>query len=141
MMSQKAYAKINLVENLHFHGERQDGVSLEMDARPDDPNAAGLTPMELLLQAMGGCTAVDVVGMLRKMRIEPEKFEIVIEGVKRDKPPKMYQQIDVVYRCKAKNLTLKNLERAVGLSIEKYCSVSNALKETAEINWRCEIIK
>jgi len=112
-----------------------------MDSRPANVTTAGPTPMELLLQSLAGCTGMDVVFILRKRRLEVEKFEIVVEGIKREEHPQVYEEISLVYRAKGTGITLKVLEKAVSLSQDKYCSISSMLKNSVKLNWKCEIIE
>ena len=140
-MTNKANATVTFIKGFHFKGQNHDGLGVDMDSIIAGDSAAGASPMEMFLQAMGGCTGMDVVHILRKRRIEPEKFELKIEGIKRDTHPKMYKQINIIYRGKGEGLTVNELERAVKLSHTKNCSISIALRETAEISWKCELME
>ncbi|NQU06184.1 MAG: OsmC family protein [Calditrichaeota bacterium] len=133
--------KVSLIEGMHFTGKNKDGHTTEMDSRPANVTTAGPTPMELLLQSLAGCTGMDVVFILRKRRLEVEKFEIVVEGIKREEHPQVYEEISLVYRAKGTGITLKVLEKAVSLSQDKYCSISSMLKNSVKLDWKCEIIE
>lgn len=117
-------------EKFHFVGQSADGHQVNMD-----PNQQGPTPMELLLMAIAGCTGVDVVSILGKMEVPIEDLQIGVEGERADDHPKVFTKINIVYNFKGKDLPLKKLERAVSLSMEKYCSVSNNLKGIAQVTY------
>lgn len=132
---------VSLVGGMHFHGENPEGLGVEMDSKPAGEKHAGAAPMELILQALGGCSGMDVVFILRKRKLEPERFEVVVEGTKREEHPRIYKEIDVTYRAKGPGITVKELERAAKLSMETYCGVSGMLKATVNINWKCELME
>lgn len=90
-------------------------------------------PMELLLFGLGGCTAVDVEVILKKMKVPVENMEIDIETERADEHPKVYTKINMVYHFYGKDLPLNKLEKAVKLSKDTYCSASAMLGKTAEI--------
>lgn len=93
----------------------------------------GARPKILLLAGLGGCTGMDVVSILAKMQIVPEKFWMELSAEMTDEHPKVYNQIKLVYYFKGKNLPMDKLEKAVNLSKEKYCGVSAMLSKTAEM--------
>lgn len=93
----------------------------------------GPRPKILLLAGLGGCTGMDVVSILAKMKIVPEKFWMEISAELTDEHPKVYNQIKLVYCFKGDNLPKDQLEKAVNLSKEKYCGISAMLSKTAEI--------
>jgi putative redox protein len=100
----------------------------------------GARPKILLLAGLGGCTGMDVVSILAKMQIVPEKFWIEIFAEMTDEHPKVYNQIKLVYCFKGNNLPIEKLEKAVNLSKEKYCSVSAMLSKTAEMIIEIKIV-
>ena len=91
-------------------------------------------PMEMLLFGLGGCTAVDVEVILKKMKVPLENMEIDIETERADDHPKVYTKIKMTYHFYGKDLPLKKLEKAVKLSKDTYCSASAMLGKTAEIS-------
>jgi len=133
--------KATLNEGMHFTGSNKAGQTTEMDSRPADHPTAGPTPMELLLQSLAGCTGMDVVFILRKRKLEPEKFEVIVEGIKREAHPQVYEEISLTYRAGGEGITMKELERAVSLSQDKYCAISSMLKNSVKLDWKCEIIE
>ena len=99
---------------------------------------AGSRPMEVLLMALGGCTGMDVMSILRKKRVPVEDFEMEIESERAEEHPRVYTEVLVVYRAWGERLKPEKLRRAVGLSEEKFCSVSAMLKEGTRIRRRLD---
>ncbi len=130
-------AKITWVKDLQFLGLSPSGHGIVVDS-PEGTNT-GPSPMELLLIALGGCTGMDVVSILKKMRKKISKFEITCEGEKAEQYPKVYKKINVHYYFEGNGLDEESIKRAIDLSKEKYCSVSAMLSKTAEINFTFEI--
>lgn len=97
--------------------------------------------MELILAALGGCSGIDVVHILNKMRIAVDSFEIRIHGTRREEHPRRFTSIEVEYVFRGAGLAEKRhrLEEAVRLSQEKYCSVADMLKQAAQLSWRVTI--
>jgi putative redox protein len=105
---------------------------LDLDASAGGTNL-GPKPKPLLLVALGGCTAMDVVSILRKMKIEPEYFNVKVDGELTEEHPKHFNKIKVIYEFRGKDLPLDKLQRAVDLSLGQYCGVSETLRKTVEI--------
>lgn len=97
-------------------------------------------PMELLLAGMGGCTAFDVVTILKKGRHQIAGCEVAISAQRADADPKVFTQILLTYTIRGKNLRREVVERAVSLSKEKYCSASIMLGKTAEISHEIKLV-
>ncbi len=100
----------------------------------------GPRPKPLTLVSLGGCTGMDVVSILKKMRIEPEFFNIEIRGELTEEHPKYYHKIHLEYQFKGKNLPLDKIEKAVTLSQDRYCGVSELLKKGAELTYEIKIL-
>lgn len=100
----------------------------------------GPRPKILLLAGLGGCTGMDVISILAKMKVVPEKFWMEISAEMTDEHPKVYNQIKLVYFFKGDNLQMEKLEKAVNLSKEKYCGVSAMLSKTAEMIIEIKIV-
>lgn len=94
----------------------------------------GPQPKPLLLVSLGGCTAMDVISILRKMRVELEDFYINVSGEMTDEHPKYYNKLHIEYHFKGKDLPMDKLEKAVNLSQERYCGVSYMLGKAADIS-------
>jgi len=94
---------------------------------------AGATPMEVLLMGLGGCTGIDVITILEKMRVHPERFHIDIEAERAPEFPKPFTKIHINYRFWGSNLDSAKINKAVTLSQERYCGASAMLSKTAEL--------
>jgi putative redox protein len=100
----------------------------------------GMKPSELLLVAVGSCTAVDVVEILRKKRLTLNALDIQVTGEQDADPPWTFRKIHIHYTLRGENLTAVPVEQAIQLSEEKYCSVAATLRGTAAITWDYEIV-
>jgi len=100
----------------------------------------GPRPKPLTLVSLGGCTGMDVVSILKKMRVEPKYFNIEVSGELTEDHPKYYHKIHLVYSFKGENLALDKIEKAVNLSQDRYCGVSELLKKGAEITYEIKIL-
>jgi putative redox protein len=110
------------------------GKELVMDAAPDVGGAGdGFRPMELLLVGLAGCTGMDVVSILRKMRQDVTGYEVSVSGERRDEHPRKFTRITVEHIFHGRGLKTESVERAVRLSAEKYCSASASLSAGAEV--------
>ncbi len=119
-----------------WHPEMQIVATTPSGHRVVMDNAEGDTgprPMELVLVALGGCTGMDVVSILRRMRVDFEDFRIEIEARRKESHPRVYVQVHLKYIFTGKDLPLRKLERAVELSQNKYCSVTAMLRCTATV--------
>ena len=111
-----------------------------MDGSPEiGGQDKGPRPMEMLLMGMGGCTGVDIVLILKKMRAKPDLFSIRITASRADTEPKVFTTINVHYILGGEGLTRTNVQRAIDLTAEKYCSASIMLGKTATITHSFEI--
>jgi putative redox protein len=119
--------------DLRFDGVASSGHHVAMDG---DKNTAS-SPMELVLMALCGCTAYDVVSILRKKREAVTSVEVHAQAERAADPPSVYTQIRLVYRVGG-SVSHKAVEDAVRLSEEKYCSVAAMLNKTAKINYEIE---
>ncbi|MEL7591074.1 MAG: OsmC family protein [Anaerolineaceae bacterium] len=100
----------------------------------------GMKPSELMLVALAACTAVDVVEILAKKRLDLTTLEIGVEGQQDQDPPWTFRRIHLTYRLRGADLTEKDIVQAIELSEEKYCSVAATLRGVAEITTSFEII-
>lgn len=100
----------------------------------------GVKPSEMLLVALSACTAVDIVEILNKKKINLQILEIVADGEQDENPPHPYRKINLTYRVKGEGLTEKAIQQAIDLSEEKYCSVAATIRGVAEISTRYEIL-
>ncbi|MFQ6015856.1 MAG: OsmC family protein [Anaerolineae bacterium] len=107
----------------------------------DEENATGLKPSDLLLLGLGGCTGLDVVSILSKQRQDLTGFEINITGEQDEDPPWTFRKVHIEYVLRGKDLSEKEVERAIKLSEEKYCSVGATIAATTEITSSYRIIQ
>ncbi|GET20563.1 OsmC family protein [Prolixibacter denitrificans] len=118
-----------------------DGHRLIIDASEESGGTdKGPRPKKLMLLALAGCTAMDVISMLRKMKIIPDKFNVIVEAEVTDEHPKKYDKMHVIYQFSGKDLPLAKLERAVQLSEEKYCGVSAVYREVVDMTSEIRIV-
>lgn len=120
----------------HFKAANEVGREVEMDASPTiGGENKGVRPMEMLLCALGGCSGIDVISILKKQKQEPSAFSIKIDGERESgKEPALWKKIQVDFSF-AGNLDAPKVIRAVELSMEKYCSVAKTLEHSAEITY------
>ena len=112
--------------------------SLRLDTDSDLGDDSGPSPKKLLLASLAGCTGMDVVSLLKKMRVDITGFEIDMEADLTTEHPIVYSEMMIVYRFYGTDLNKEKVEKAVRLSQEKYCGVSAMLKKNNPINYRIE---
>jgi putative redox protein len=128
-------------QNLAFECEL-DGHHLVIDAsREGGGDDLGPRPKKLMLTALAGCTGIDVISLLKKMKIEPESFHVIVEGDLTEEHPIRYHQMKVIYQFKGKDLPLDKLEKVVKLSEDRYCGVSAAYRLAMELSSEIRIIE
>ncbi|MBV1776626.1 OsmC family protein [Burkholderiaceae bacterium DAT-1] len=133
-------ANVKWIENISFLAVSGSGHAVLMDGAPEyGGNNHGPRPMEMLLMGTAGCTSVDVVNILKKSRVEVQSCEVEITAERAETEPKVFTKINLHFKVKGKNLKSEQVERAVTLSAEKYCSASIMLGKTAEITHSIEI--
>jgi putative redox protein len=120
-------------EGLLFEASTAHG-SVDLASALDEPGN-GVTPMELLATALGGCTAMDVASILIKMRQPLEAFRVEVSGERAEDHPKRFTSLEVVYQLKG-DLDERKVERAIELSEERYCSVEATLRPALPITSR-----
>ena len=131
-------SKVTLKEGMNFMGELQ-GFEVSVDA-----NAAvggqgkGPEPKGLLLTSLAGCTAMDVISILRKMQHEPDEFSVETEGEVADEHPKVFKNIKITYRIKG-DVPREKAEKAVSLSLDRYCGVTDMLRKAAPVDFEIVI--
>lgn len=130
-------AKVVWIDDFQFMGVSPSGHGIVLDS--PEKTSYGPSPMELVLIALGGCTGMDVISILEKMRKEVKKFEVVCEGERVEGHPRVYKKIKVHYLIEGKDIDEESVKRAIELSKEKYCSVSAMLSNSVEIIYTYEI--
>jgi putative redox protein len=132
-------ATVTLVEGMTFDADLE-GTHVSLSTRGETGDNRGPTPMELLLAALGGCTAMDIVSILRKKRQPITGLTVRLRGQRADQHPHRYTRIEVVYEVQGEGVDRAAVQRAVELSDQRYCSVSATLREHTEITSRVEIV-
>ncbi|MBM3324429.1 MAG: OsmC family protein [Calditrichaeota bacterium] len=133
-------ARVKWVEGMQFVGRVPSGHSILMDATNEVGGTdSGARPKELLLAGLGGCTGMDVVSILRKMRVPFDSFEMEIRAESSEEHPKIWTKIELVYRIVG-DVPEDKFVKAITLSQERYCSVSAMLRGAAAITFRHEIL-
>ena len=128
-------------QNLAFQCD-MDGHHLVIDASKEGGgDDLGPRPKKLMLTALAGCTGIDVIMILKKMKVEPEAFNVIVEGDLTEELPMRYHQMKVIYQFKGKDLPLVKLEKAVKLSEEKYCGVSAAYRLAMNLSSEIRVIE
>ncbi len=126
--------RVKWVDKLQFVASDRHNHSIIIDTSSDSGGEdLGLGPMSLLLCALGSCTGMDIVDILRKQRQTPTSFQVLLRGERNKEYPKYYKRIEVRYVVKGKNVEKGAVERAIRLSREKYCSVEATLLKSPEI--------
>ena len=139
MADDDSKAVVQYAGNDFFIGISPGGHALPIETNHERGVAA--TPMELLLMALGGCTAVDVIGILQKKREQITDYRVEVRGRRREDHPRSFNRLEVRHIVTGKSVSPKAVAQAIELSEQKYCSVAAALRPTAEIVSSYEIIE
>lgn len=127
--------KVKWLDDMRFVANDDKGHSIVMDtSREHGGEGSAFTPMQLLLVALGGCTGMDVVDILRKQRQKLTGFEIVVSGERVSEYPRVYGKVHVEYKLKGENIRDKAVHTAIQLSEDKYCSVGATISKTAKVS-------
>ena len=128
------------IKGMHFQGAGSSKVMTNIDASVTAGGTGrGTSPMELLLIAIAGCSGMDIVTILEKKQVKIQRFEITVEGDRASDHPRVFKDIEVVYKFWGESLPQDKVQRAVQLSMEKYCSVANMIDKVADLTYRIEI--
>jgi putative redox protein len=131
-------AEVKWIGGQQFVATSPSGHALAIDSDRQSNKAPG--PMELLLMALGACTATDVVLVLGKKRQKLEALEVICSGERASEPPTVWTKLQILYRLRGE-LDEAAVKHAIELSEEKYCSVAATLKKTATLTWKYEIVR
>lgn len=143
-MSDFQEVRVALADGMHFIGfghPQEDGFSVHMDASPDvGGEHKGMRPQSLLLVSLGGCTAMDVISILRKKRQQVSGLEVKVRAERADEHPRVYTHIWLTYVVTGKEVDPAAVERAIELSMTKYCPVAGLLQRVVPIETHYEIV-
>ncbi len=133
---------VNWVDGMLMVGKSHSGHSITMDGPKEiGGENLGVRPMEMLLLGVAGCTMIDVVSTLKKMRQNLTHCETKISAERANEHPKVFTDIHIYFIVKGKDLDSKKVEKAITLSAEKYCSASIMLGQTANITHGFEVFE
>jgi putative redox protein len=140
-MGMKETVNTRWLSDMAFESEI-NGHKIIIDA---DPMVGGQNmgprPKPFMLLALGGCTAMDVISILKKMRVEIDSFNVRVEGDLTEEHPKHFIKMHVIYECTGKDLPMDKLQKAVSLSEERYCGVSASYRKAMKMTSEIKIIK
>ncbi len=132
--------QVNWKKGMAFEAEI-DEFKLMMDAKKEHGGTgAGPRPKPLTMVALAGCTGMDVVSILGKMRVELDDFSVKVEGELTDEHPKHFTRMHIIYQFKGKDLPLDKLQKAIDLSQERYCGVSVSYRKAMEITYEIKLL-
>jgi putative redox protein len=132
-MAATKHAKVVWKNGFAFDGSNDAGLTFRLDSPEAEGGPTGPSPMEVLLIGLAGCTAMDVISILKKKRQAVTGFEVHTHGVRADEHPKVYTEITIEYIVRGHQIDPKAVERAIELSETTYCSLSGMLKKAANI--------
>ncbi len=140
-MSDKHIIKTEWKGDMAFEAD-VNGHKVRMDAPVEGGgHNSGPGPKKLMLVALSGCTGMDVVSILKKMRVDLEKCNIEVQGDVSDEHPKQYTKMHVIYEFTGKNLPMDKLEKAVKMSADTYCGVQALYKKAIEVTSEIRVIE
>jgi len=126
-------------KNLQFESNNPSGHTVLMDTSVENGGEnSGLAPKAMMLSSLAGCSGLDVISVLNKMKVQVDDFKIITTGKLTDEHPKYYHNVHVVYQFFGKNLPLDKLKKAVDLSVEKYCGVMEMFRRFAKVTIEIE---
>lgn len=133
-------SRITWVADKTFTGQTESGHSIVIGTADGDAPKPGPSAMELVLMGAGSCSAWDVVEILKKARQPIEDVIVELDADRGDELPKVFTRIHLHFIVKGRNIDPKRVERAIGLSVEKYCSATAMLEKTATVTHDFEIV-
>ncbi|RZL39315.1 MAG: OsmC family peroxiredoxin, partial [Pedobacter sp.] len=130
--------EINLIRKsgkFNFEAQNESGFTVELDANPTiGGEGKGFRPMEMLLVGLGGCSGIDMVNILTKQKEDLKDIKISIKASRVNAEPAIFEEINIQFNLTG-NLSVQKVERALQMTFDKYCSVSNILSRSATINF------
>ena len=133
-MTDKETVSTKWLEGMSFESEI-DGHKIIIDAKAEvGGKDLGPRPKSMMLAALGGCTSMDVISILKKMRVEVKSLNVIVEGELSEEHPRRFLNMHVIYEVEGDNLPLDKIQKAVTMSEEKYCGVSAVYREAMELS-------
>ena len=140
-MAKKEVVSSKWIDGLAFE-TTINGFKVVIDAVPEvGGKNRGPRPKPLMLASLGGCTAMDVISILKKMRVDVKDLNVIVEGYLTEEHPKHFYKMHVIYEVTGKDLPLDKVKKAVSLSEDRYCGVSAVYKKAIEITSEIRIIE
>ncbi len=137
----KHIVDMSWTDKVAFTGD-MDGHKITVDATEQSGGSdLGPRPKKLMLTALAGCTGIDVIMILKKMKVEPEAFNVIVEADVTEEHPMHYTKMHVIYQFKGKDLPMDKLEKAVKLSESTYCGVTAAYRKAMEMTWEIRVVE
>ncbi|MBJ2173854.1 OsmC family protein [Aureibaculum sp. A20] len=128
--------------DMKFESTNPSGINLMIDAGVDDGGKGeGYRPKALMLSALAGCSGLDVVSLLKKMRAEVDAFNIDITAELTEEHPKFYKKVHVVYNFYGSDFKKDKIEKSVNLSVDRYCGVMEMFRQFAEVTTEIKYIE
>lgn len=125
----------------HMEATNESGATLQMDASPDmGGQNKGMRPMQVVLTALGGCSVIDVISILKKQKQDLKDIQITVTGERENVAPSPYTEANIHFKIFGNNLDKDKVSKAIDLSVDKYCSVAESLKPQTKITHSFEII-
>lgn len=139
-MTTELAAHVTLVDGLHFQGGTRSGYMIDLDSPAFEGRGAGMTPMELVLLGLAGCSAMDIAAILRKKRQPVEGLEVRVHGYRRDEHPTVFTDIKLEYIVHGSGVDPQAVTRAIQLSRETYCPVWAMLEPGVRITAASRVV-
>jgi putative redox protein len=136
----KSIIKVEWSKKMTFTAHVDDHVLILDTIKENGGDNNGPRPKSLMLVALAGCTGMDVISILAKMRVNIDYFNIVVEAVSNDEHPKKYTEIVLVYEFKGEKIENEKIDKAIKLSLDRYCSVYAVYKEAIKISYEIKIL-
>jgi putative redox protein len=137
----KHFVDLAWTDKVAFTGD-MDGHKITVDATEQSGGSdLGPRPKKLMLTALAGCTGIDVIMILGKMKVVPEAFNVIVEAEVTEEHPMHYTKMNVIYQFKGKDLPMDKLEKAVKLSESTYCGVTAAYRKAMEMTWEIRVVE
>jgi putative redox protein len=133
-MTERESVSTKWLEGMSFESEI-DGHKIIIDAKPEvGGEDRGPRPKTMMLAALGGCTSMDVISILKKMRVDIKSLNVIVEGELTEDHPRHFTKMHVIYEVEGDNLPLDKIQKAVNMSEEKYCGVSAVYRKVMELS-------
>ncbi len=131
----------NWVEGFYFEAD-VNGFKIPMDSDPEHGGQGrGTKPKPLMMVALAGCTGMDVVSLMNKMRVNFKSFNVIVEGETSEEHPKRFTGMKIIYEFRGKGIDQEKVEKAVNLSQNKYCGVSASYRKAMDLDYEIRILE